>query len=356
MKDITIIASDLIKVYGTSDALNIQLKDGKDILYGYPVRITILGKTYNKITENNGFATLYINLPPGNYPTTISITGDHTYNPQTKEIVVKVLNSAKSTSTTKNPRNYFEMDGVPLKVILNNGFSVTPGIDIKETEMLKQTWSGNAPTFYFNSGNHGVEFEISCIMKASYRYDDYTVMDYIDSRHKYLVPVTVVTDALDVPNNKYIVQVKSKTQKYNNFSIWKLKFHEYYEDNLSFDKYYTEKTVTLSADDLELLKYQTIDANSPKSAILALQRKLYLHGSFKPYYENNKARIPNGVWEADQMVSDIHHFQMNFMGTGLKQGRCDRDTINALVNMDNYTYREGRYDKTDLIWDGKRYG
>ena len=192
-------------------------------------------------------------------------------------------------------------------------------------------------------------------MKASYRYDDYTVMDYIDSRHKYLVPVTVVTDALDVPNSKYIVQVKSKTQKDHNSSIWKLKFHEYYEDNLSFEKFYTEKTVTLSADYLELLKYQKIDANSPTSAILALQRKLDLHGSFKPYYENNKARYPNGVWESAQMVSDIYHFQMNFMNTGLKQGRCDRDTINALVNMDNYTFKEGRYDRADLVWDGKRY-
>ena len=138
MKDLTIICSDLIKVYGTSDALNVQLKDGSNILYGYPVRITINGVTYNKLTENNGFATLNINLPPGNYPTTISITGDHTYNPQTKEIVVKVLNSAKTTSTTKNPRNYFEMDGIPLKVMVNNGFTVTPGIDIKETDIDDQ--------------------------------------------------------------------------------------------------------------------------------------------------------------------------------------------------------------------------
>ena len=106
-------------------------------------------------------------------------------------------------------------------------------------------------------------------MKASYRYDDYTVMDYIDSRHKYLIPVTVVTDALDVPNNKYIVKVKNKTQKDHNFRVsGNSIFMNIMKDNLSFEKFYSEKTVTLSADDLELLKYETIDANSPKSAIL----------------------------------------------------------------------------------------
>lgn len=355
MRDINIIAKDLIKVYGTSDALNIKLKDGNTILYGYPVRITINGVTYNKITENNGYATLNINLQPGNYPTTISITGDTTYNSQTKEIIVRVLANSDSTSTTKNPRNYFEVDGIQLMVIRSDGFTVTPGIKIKETEMLKQTFSGNAPVFYFNSGNHGAEFEISCIMKASYRYDDYTVMDYIDSRHKYLIPVTVVTDALDVPNNKYIVQVKSKKQKDNNFSIWKLKFSEFYENNLSFDKFYSEKTSTLSADDLELLKYQTIDANSPKSAILALQRKLNLHGSFRPFDEDNNPRYPNGVWDSERMRMDVFMFQAIFMDDQTKQGFVDRDTINALVNMDNYDHKTGWFDTTDLVTHGIRH-
>lgn len=348
MRDLQIIASDLIKVYGSSDVLKIQLKDGNDILYGYPVRITINGVTYNKITENDGFATLNINLNPGNFPTIISITGDNTYNPQTKEILVRVLNNTDSTSSTKNPRNYFEVDGIQLMVIMSNGFTVTPGIDIKETDMLKQTSSGNAPVFYFNQGNHGVEFEISVIMKESYRYDDYTVMDYIDSRHKYLVPVTVVTDALDVPNNKYILQVKSKTQKNHEYSIWKLKFHEYYEDSLSFEKFYTEKTVTLSADDLELLKYQTIDENSWTRTIYALQRKLNLHGCFRPFKENNRLRRPDGVWD-DRMRMDIFMFQAIFMNDQTKQGFCDRDTINALVNIDNYDGKSGWYDSVDLL-------
>lgn len=354
MRDINIVAQDLIKKYGDSDQLLIKLKDGNTILYNYPVRITINGVTYNRITESDGFARLNINLLPGNYPATVSITGDATYNSQTKEIIVRVLANTDSTSATKNPSNYFEMDGIQLMVIMSNGFTVTPGIDIKETDMLKQTFSGNAPVFYFNSGNHGVEFEISCIMKASYRYDDYTVMDYIDSRHKYLIPVTVVTDALDVPNNKYIVQVEDKTQKDHNYSIWKLKFHEYYEDNLSFEKFYTEKTVTLSADDLELLKYQTIDANSPKSAILALQRKLNLHGSFRPYDEENNPRYPDAIWDSERMRMDVFMFQAIFMDDQTKQGFVDRDTINALVNIDNYDHKTGFYDNIDLVTHGFR--
>ena len=213
----------------------------------------------------------------------------------------------------------------------------------------------NAPTFYFNQGDHGVEFDISVMMRESYRYSNYTVMDYLNMWHKNLTPVSVVTDALDIPNAKYIMSVKSKKQSNHNFSIWKLRFKQFYENNQSFERMYSEKQSTLSADDLELLKYQTINAKSPKSAILALQRKLLAHGSFKPYTDNSHKRVPDGKWDDYVMRMDIFMFQANFMNTEKKQGICDRDTINALINDDNYAGNYGWYDSSDLLWNGSRY-
>lgn len=354
MRDLTILVNDLIKTYGTSDALKVGLKDGSTMVSNYPLRITINGVTYNRTTNADGYTTLNINLPVGNYSATISITGDSTYNPQTKEVFVKVLSNITQQTVSKNPKNYFEVNTIPLIVKLNDGFSVTPGINIKETDMLMQTATMNAPTFYFNQGDHGVEFDISVMMRESYRYGGYTVMDYLDMWHKNLTPVSVVTDALDVPNSKYIMGVKSKKQSNHNFSVWKLHFHQFYENNQSFERMYTEKQSTLSADDLELLKYQTINANSSKSAILALQRKLLAHGSFRPFNEDNQKRVPDGVWD-DRMLMDIFMFQALIMGTEKKQGICDRDTINALINDDNYTGHEGWYDSPDLVWNGTRY-
>lgn len=354
MKDLIIRVNDLIKTFGTADALKVGLFDGNIALANYPLQIVINGVTYNKVTESNGYTSLNINLPVGEYETTVKYNGNATYNPQTKGVVVKVLSNITQQTVSKNPKNYFEVNTIPLIVKLNDGFSVTPGINIKETDMLMQTATMNAPTFYFNQGDHGIEFDISVMMRESYRYNDYTVMDYLDMWHKNLTPVSVVTDALDVPNAKYIMTVKSKKQSNHGFSIWKLHFHQFYENNQSFEKMYTEKTSTLSADDLELLKYQTINANSPKSAILALQRKLLAHGSFRPYDVNNRKRLPDGVWD-DRMFMDIFMFQANIMGTEKKQGVCDRDTINALVNDDNYTGREGWYDSYDLVWNGSRY-
>jgi len=355
IRDIKIIVSDLIKTFGNADGLKVGLFDGNSPLNNYPLQIIINGVTYNRITESDGYTLLNINLPVGNYSTTIKFNGNATYNPATKDVVVRVLSNNIQQQSTKNPRNYFEINGIPLLVKLSDGFSVTPGIDIKETDMLMQTATMNAPTFYFNQGNHGVEFDISVMMRESYRYGNYTVMDYLDLYHKNLTPVSVVTDALDVPNTKYIMSVKSKKQSNHNFSIWKLRFKQFYEDNQSFERMYSEKQSTLSADDLELLKYQTINANSPKSAILALQRKLLAHGSFKPYTDNNHKRTPNGVWDDYVMRMDIFMFQANFMNTEKKQGICDRDTINALINDDNYAGSGGWYDSSDLLWNGTRY-
>lgn len=353
---ITIKSKDLIKKYGDSTPLRVGLYNGSTPLGNTPLQIKINGVTYNRVTESNGYTTLNINLPVGEYETLIQYNGSSTYMPQSKYVSVKILtNTIASVESKENPRNYFEVNGIGLVVKLRDGFSVTPGISIKETEMLMQTATLNAPTFYFNQGDHGVEFDISVMMRESYRYGDYTVADYLDLWHKNITPVSVVTDALDVPNSKYIMSVKSKKQSNHNFSIWKLHFKQFYENNQSFERMYTEKTSTLSADDLELLKYNVIDKNSPSSAILALQRKLLSYGSFRPYNANNRKRAPDGVWDNDVMMVDIFNFQVNFMNTEKKQGICDKDTINALINNDVYKGSGGLYDSSDLIWNGTRY-
>lgn len=332
--NLTIMCEDLIKEYKTSTPLRVGFFDNGTPLYNIPFQIIINGVTYNRTTESDGYSTLNINLPVGEYKTEIRYNGSSQYMPQSKYVTVIVTpNNLPPSDRKVNEKNYFEVNGIGLVVKLKDGFSVTPGISIKETDMLMETSTLNAPTFYFNEGNHGIEFDITAIMRESDRYNDYTVMDYLDMWHKNIEPVSVVTDAIDVPNGKYVMIVKSKKQTNFDFTVWKIHFHQFYENNQSFERFYKEKTSTLSAIDLELLKYQLIDKNSPKTAILALQKKLDEWGYFCPYTADGSVydkRVPNGQWD-ELMFWDILHFQFYIMKLNIANGECDRKTISALI-------------------------
>ena len=350
VRDLTIKVNDLIKTYGTSDALIVTFLDGNSPISNLPFQIKINGVTYNRVTDSYGEGKLNINLTVGSYTATIVFNGSAEYNQQSKEVFVRVLPNRVVQPETKQSKNYFEINGIPLFVKLNDGFSVTPGISIKETDMLKQTTTMNAPTFYFNTGNHGIKFEISVLMRPTDYWGNATVMDYIDEWFKTMTPVTVVTDALDVPNAKYIVKVKSKKQTKHNFSVWKLEFKQYYEDDWSFEKFYTEKTASLSVEDLQILKETDIGSYSSYESVQALKRKLSSVGYWTPTMTVSQTYVAtgevftfvvprqfDGYWDS-RMKDDIYKFQVEIMGISTKQGVCDKDTINALVRTGNRTY------------------
>ena len=154
---------------------------------------------------------------------------------------------------------FFEINKIPLKVIMNDGFDVNSGSNISETTLLYDDQELNAPTFYFNKGFNGIDFEISIIMKEEYFYNGRAFMDYLNQWDKWNTVVTVVTNAMDIPNGKYVVRIKNKHQTLEKSSIWKLKFKQYYENSLSFESMYTYKTSSLSSIDQTLLKYYEIE-------------------------------------------------------------------------------------------------
>ena len=120
---------------------------------------------------------------------------------------------------------------------------------------------------------------------------------------------------------------------------------------------FENKTSSLSSIDQTLLKYHEIDYYSPKEAILALQNKLQQKGSWDSIarLDNGqpiiiatddgpsfKQRVPTGVWD-NQMRADIFSFQAMFSLSESKQGKCDLETIQALIG-DEYA-DEGLWDQ-----------
>ena len=345
MRDLTINAEDVTKVYGTTTPFTVQLLDNTTPLPNKKLTITINGVKYDRTTNSNGTASLNINLIQGSYQTTINFKGDSTYNAASKIVIVRVLGTDITQTETKKAKHYFEVNKMALRVIMDDGFDTDMGTTIKETQLLQDNRTLNAPTFFFNKGNHGIEFEISIVMKEKYYSNNMPVADSLNQWSKWMIPVSVVTDAMDVPNGKYLMSIKGKKQTDKFKSIWKLRFKEYYENSFTFEETYTKKTSTLSSIDQVLVHLRVgINEFSHKTHILALQRKLQMLGFWTDVvWEFNNGqwsrlldddgepvkRVPNGVWDND-MQKDISDFQRS-VGITNKNGKCDRDTITLLV-------------------------
>lgn len=252
---------------------------------------------------------------------------------------------------------YFEVNKVPLRVITTSGFDANTGSNVKETTLLYDNNEMNSPTFFFNSGFDGIDFEVSVDIRENDYYNGRSFIDYLRQWDKWNTVVSVVTDAMIIPNGKYVMSIKGKSQVTTYSSEWKLRFKQYYENSLSFESMFNNKTSSLSSVDQTLIKYSEIDYYSPKEAILALQQKLQQKGSWYPYVVDDKGsivviatddgpdfkpRVPTGVWD-NQMKSDIFSFQAMFGLGESKQGKCDKETISALV-ADSYEY-EGFYNQ-----------
>lgn len=351
MKDLTLIANDLTKTYGTKDQLKARLMDNNSPLINYDVTFHIHGVKYVRTTDNQGYASLNINLIPGVYPATISFLGNSTYNSASVMVLVRVVQENTPQSNLKNADNYFECNHIPLKVLLKDGFDVKPGQNIKETSLLYDDDSYNAPTYYFNSGFDGDEFEITVYMTEYYFHDDEQVMVHLNGWNKMNTVVTVVTDSMIVSNGKYTMQIKDKEQTSKGYSLWKLRFKQYYENSTSFNSMFDTKTASLSSIDQLLLKQiHGINNKSPKNVILSLQTKLQELGCWDNVLRDTtkmgnpgiidgaelKKRVPTGIWDG-QMQWDIFMLQnkLGLNATSNKNGVCDYETITTLIQYSN---------------------
>ena len=125
-----------------------------------------------------------------------------------------------------------------LKVLSSNGFNVTPQIDIVTTN-LKSSKKNFKYKNFFNSGYGGIVFKIDIIVGkdeetnksfSNTEYDIYEsdVLNWLHYWYVNMLPVYVVTDAIDVPNGQYIITDNdTRKQTYKKHTIWSLEFTTY---------------------------------------------------------------------------------------------------------------------------------
>ena len=109
-KTVNIITMNLKKVYGEDTPLEIAVYENKTPIVNKPVEITINGRKYTKITNNNGIAKLNINLPTGNYAATINFKDDD-YDDAKAYAEVTILAKQEQTRIEGTNIEMIEKDG-----------------------------------------------------------------------------------------------------------------------------------------------------------------------------------------------------------------------------------------------------
>lgn len=134
-----------------------------------------------------------------------------------------------------NPKYANQTKGIPLKVVRNNGVQVNPNININVNDLISNKKDEVFKNFY-NRGNSGITFNIQVIIRknetkgsisASKGYYPQTskVLNWLDYFIKNMMPVYVVTDAIDIKNGTYIITDNSKrVQTFKDYTIWDLEF------------------------------------------------------------------------------------------------------------------------------------
>ena len=192
-----------------------------------------------------------------------------------------------------------------LRVIKSSGVQVKQDFKISSTDLNTNHVNTKYKHFY-NNGNGGITFKVEVIIKDKERwgYGVETNADYIADGKTYpksmevsswihywyvnMRPVYVVTDAIDVADDIYLItDCSSRKQKYTNYTIWTLEFERYFPLTVhkwsvapSISKMLNKKTTTTAsstntslkncADNMEYSKTEKVtDCNK------ILQTKLY---------------------------------------------------------------------------------
>ena len=151
-------------------------------------------------------------------------------------------------------------NAINLHVISDNGFNVKPDLNINITDLNRDVKTGLLYKHFFNNGSTGITFEIEVIIGRDELWNNVKVTKQLSDWINNMKPIWVVTDAIDIPNDTYIIIGNdSRKQVYDTHTVWKLKFITY--TPLVTYKYKNTNTNVLKA----LKKFETARLHSTPS-------------------------------------------------------------------------------------------
>jgi len=229
---------------------------------------------------------------------------------------------------------FFEIDGIPLRVLQDNGVKVDSQINIKSTA-LRRDLQKKAYVHFYNAGYNGKEFGIDIIVNLSDTIGNETVKEHLDKWVEEGSTHTIVTEAIDIKNGEYIITKCTSEQKYKNEAIWSLDFAEYYtKEVVNSPDYGTKDTSNSTTDSLLLSKCDLpLTPNSASTeCIKALQQKLKNKGYY--LFKDGKTLEVDGVYN-ENVILAVTLLQKQYQKEyGLNvTGIFDNPTRDCLLNL-----------------------
>ena len=164
---------------------------------------------------------------------------------------------------------------INLHVTQSGGFNVTPDYNLVVTD-LNASSDGFIYKKFYNRGFGGITFKITIIIKkdevwssplyGAYKGVDSTefnILTVLKELMRKVVPVKVVTDAIDIPNKTYIITKNpSRKQTSEGYTVWELEFTTY--DPLIETRYANDNTRVKKAIQSAKAKNVTVKTSSSK--------------------------------------------------------------------------------------------
>jgi len=108
--DTILFVDNITKYYLGNERLEIYLKDGKgNALYNQTVFIEINGRLYNRTTDNNGFASMGINLIPNTYSVYVYFNGTNIYSKSDANVSILILSTIHANDTVLYYKGYYKV-------------------------------------------------------------------------------------------------------------------------------------------------------------------------------------------------------------------------------------------------------
>ena len=230
--------------------------------------------------------------------------------------------------------HFFTLNNIPLRINQDKGVSVISGLNINTT-LLKPNDEFNSANHFNNNGYEGKEVEVTIVIKENDYYNGKKVLDILEPLIVKMQVVSIVTQAVDVPNAKYIIISDKREQNYENITNWTLKFKELYSTKTYANSTYKKSVSSIpktkkstSTLDSKLKKCKVpLSINSKGNCVIYLKKKLKQKGYFKGDVKNNtyNKALANSVVNLQKKYKRKYSLNPN--------GVFDKKTKNCLLKI-----------------------
>lgn len=229
-----------------------------------------------------------------------------------------------------------------LRVDRSDGVKVVPDMNINITKLNNTSKSYN---HFFNNRYTGITFSITVFIKKTDSWNGKKITKVLNDWYINMVPLHVITEAIDVPNGEYIITKNNeRKQNYKGSTVWNLELtsytplrvFEYKNSNKAVLKAIKKnkkkaKKATVNSK-LKKCNYKNIKYSKTKKTVKCVK---YMQTILYKKHYLKKKQVDG--WFGKETVKALKKFQKNYKNKDtnlshhlLVSGKLDKKTWEAL--------------------------